>query len=64
MNEYNVRLNDGRHLTVYAFTRSDIPTALEAEGIDRSDVAGVTLVEKKALKGKRPKVARLMLEAA
>lgn len=46
MNEYSVRLHDNRRISVFAYTRADIPTALEAEGIDRSEVAGIKLVDK------------------
>jgi len=49
MNEYEVRLHDGKRISVYAYSRADLPTALEAEGFLRSDVAGVRLIEEVAL---------------
>lgn len=48
MNEYIARLNDNRRINVFAYSRADIAEALEAEGIDRSEVAGVRLVAKKS----------------
>lgn len=48
MNEYAVRLHDGRIINTFAYSRSDIGGALEAEGIDRNEVAGVRLLAKKS----------------
>jgi hypothetical protein len=48
MNEYLVRLHDNRRITIFAYSRADIPEALDAEGIDRDEVAGVRLIEKKS----------------
>jgi len=56
MNEYEARLHDGRRISVFAFSRTDIGAALEEEGIDRNEVAGVRLLAKKspAASGKVP----------
>lgn len=48
MNEYAVRLHDGRIINTFAYSRADIAEALEAEGIDRNEVAGVRLLVKKS----------------
>lgn len=48
MNEYIARLHDNRRINVFAYSRADIATALEAQGIDRNEVAGVRLVAKKS----------------
>jgi hypothetical protein len=65
MNEYNVRLHDGRLVTVFAYTRADIGDSLAAEGIERDEVAGVRLIEKKARAAKGFKTPRVYgLQAA
>ena len=48
MNEYAVRLHDGRIINTFAFSRADIPTTLEDEGISRGDIAGIRLLAKRS----------------
>ena len=48
MNEYLVRLEDGRMVAVYAWTEVDIPDALDQAGFG-SDFAGAELVERHAI---------------
>ena len=45
MNEYAVRLHDNQTISVFAFSRADIGDALQDEGINRTEVAGVRLIE-------------------
>ena len=66
MNEYLVRTARNGLRTVFGFTKADIPTALEEDGIPREDVLSARLVERKAkaARGESRPYVGVALEAA
>ena len=66
MNEYAIRLVSGAIITAFAFSKADLPTALEAEGISRNEVRGVRLLDRKSprAEGEQPYVERAIADAA
>lgn len=59
MNEYSVRLVDGRIFSAYAYTKSDIFADIEAKGMSRDNIDSIRLVKKRPADLRRYKRPRI-----